>query len=236
MFRVKLAIIFLLTNLVSQTIAQQSLEGRFGIGLGYQVGVEFTDFTKINKSFLNQNEQGLTKNLILNGFSSYFYFLILPDTRLTLNILSGKKEIQSSPGRFLSFEKSLWGIGLEYTFSIWHFNLSPGFSIGKAQDFVEVTSYNGEKNLSNIVQNFNSQNITSSSINFENKYVHISPTLNLEYSLSRFTALRFNYTFNIRLNEDWKFLKRYPISNLPENFVQNNHSLSFGLLIGFMSK
>lgn len=236
MFRIKLVIMFLLMNLVIQTKAQKSLEGRFGIGLGYQVGVEFTDFTTINKSLLNQNEQGLTNNLILSGFSSYFYFLILPDTRLTLNISTGKKEVQSSLGKFLSYEKSLWGIGLEYTFSVWHFNISTGFSIGKSQNFVELTSYNGERNLSNIVRDFNYQNDSSSSINFENRYFHLSPTLNLEYSLSRFTALRLNYTYHIRLNEDWKFLKRYPLTDLPENFVQNNHSLSFGFLIGFMSK
>lgn len=235
MYKYLNVIILLLFFQTSQSNAQQSLRGRFGFGLGYQSGIEFFDFSNINKSFLIENEKGLTDNLNIGGFTSYFYFLVLPNTRLNLNILSASKEVQTSQGRILSYEKNLWGIGIDYTFTIWHFNISPGFSTGKVNDFIELSSYDGASNFNQIISQFNSQNFVSSSINLENNSFYFAPQINLEYSLSRFVAVRLNYTYQIRLSEDWKFLRRYHLTYLPEKLVRNNHTLNLGLLIGFMS-
>lgn len=228
--------LLILSLLNFEISAQQTLKGRFGFGFGYQTGVDFINFSTINKTFLMKNEKGLPNNLITKGFTSYFYFLILPDSRLTLNILSGSKDIQSSTNRYISYEKSYWGLGLEYTFSIGHFNISPGFSAGMITDYVELSTFIGNFNFPEIVNDYNSQIFSSSSINLENRSFHISPVINLEYSLSRFSAICLKYSYHLRLSELWRFLHRFSMENLPENMINNNHYLSLSFLIGFMSK
>lgn len=236
MFRFLIVISFLLTINKSELTAQQSLKGRFGFGFGYSSGLVFNKFEALNKNFLNSNEKGLTDNLRTSGFIGYFYFLILPDTRISLNIFQADKEIQSSPGRFLKYEQSFWNFGLEYTFSISHLNFSPGIMIGSVTDYIELNNYDGSQNFSNIIGNFNQANFSSGSIDFENKSVHFSPGICVEYSLSRFVAARISYNYLIRLKEDWKFLKKFSVTNFPDEILQNNHLINFGILVGFMSK
>jgi len=236
MNRFLLVIILLSSYFVSDLLAQQSLKGRFGFGIGYSTGIEFKKFESLNKSFLKINEKGLTDNLRLQGFTSYFYFLILPDTRISFNLFQSEKESQTSSGRFLSYQQNFWNIGFEYTFSIYHLNVSPGLMIGRVTDYVELTNYDGSNKFKDIIGNFNQSNFSSGSINFENIAFHISPGICFEYSLNRFIALRINYSYLIRLNEDWKFMRRYSISDFPDEILENNHILNFGILIGFMSK
>lgn len=228
--------IVMISILNIEVLAQQTLKGRFGFGLGYQSGLEFTDFSVMNQTFLRKEEKGLQNNLMINGFISYFYFLILPDTRLTLNFLSGNKDVQSSTQRYFTYEKSYWGLGIEYTFSIGHFNISSGFSIGKITDYIELSTFVGNINFSEIINLYNSQNFSSSSISIENNSYHFSPAINLEYSLSRFSAICLKYSYQLRLSNDWRLLRRFSIENLPSKLVNNNHSLSLSFLIGFMSK
>lgn len=236
MYRFLIAVSFLLINFLTDLKGQQSLKGRFGFGLGYSSGIELSSFEVLNRNFLKLNEKGLTDNLKLGGFSGYFYFLILPDTRVSLNFFQGEKETQPSQGRFLKYEQDLWNFGFEYTFSISHLNVSPGLMFGVVTDYVELINYDGSQNFSNLIGSFNQSNYSSILINFENKAYHISPGVSLEYSLSRFVAARINYSYLIRLNEDWKFLRRFSLSNFPSEILKNSHLINFGILIGFMSK
>jgi len=233
LLRISLIIVLVLNY---EILAQQTLKGRFGFGFGYKSGIEFADFSEVNKTFLKQDEKGLQDNLIIKGFTAYFYFLFLPDTRITFNFLTGDKDIQVSSTKFLNYEKSYWSFGLEYTFSIGHLNISPGFSIGKTTDFIELITFDGNINYLKIIDDYNSKIFKSNSINFSNNSYHFIPVINLEYSLSRFSALCLKYSYQIRLNDDWKFLRKFAVENFPENLVSNNHSLSLGFLIGFMSK
>ena len=236
MNRFLIVIILIKVILISDLLAQQSLKGRFGIGIGYSTGIEFSKFETLNEKFLRSNEKGLSDNLQINGFTGYFYFLILPDTRISLNFLQGEKEIQSSTGRFLRYEQNYWSAGLEYTFSIYRFNVSPGLMIGGVTDYIELIDYDASSKFSDILSNFNQSNFSSVSINFENTSFHISPGICFEYSLSRFVAMRIGYVYKIRLTKDWKLMRRFPISDFPDEILNNNHFLNFGILIGFMSK
>lgn len=221
---------------MSELNAQQSLKGRIGFGLGYQSGIEFFDFNPMNSELLEQSEKGLSNNLMLGGISGYFYFLILPDTRLSFNYLNAKKESRAVNGFILSFEQTVWNFGIEYTITSWNLNISPGIFLGKVSDFLEMSFYNGTKDFKNLLYNFKTQSSFNGSLNFENNSFHISPSLNFEYSLSRFLAVRVNYFYLIRINKSWKFLRHYTLDNVPSNFVNNNHVINIGLLIGFMSK
>lgn len=234
MLRTMLIIIYIL--LVHELSGQQSLIGRFGFGFGYSTGFELNNFSKLNRQFLKASETGLSNNFQLSGLTGYFYFLIIPDTRISFNYLNGAKDIQSSIDRSLRYNQELWNIGFEYTFSINYLNISPGLLLGKVTDFIELVSYNGSQNFSDFVNNFNQQIFFSNSINFENISFMISPSLSVEYSLSRFVAARINYSYLIRLNENWKFLQRYKVENFPDDILGHNHIFNFGILIGFMSK
>ncbi len=236
MFRLMIIISVLLITNTFELIAQQSLKGRFGFGFGYSSGVQFINFENLNKNFLTSNGKGLSDNLRTSGVIGYFYFLILPDTRISLNIFQADKETQLSQHRFLKYEQNFWNIGLEYTFSISLLNISPGIMIGNVTDYIELGNYDGSQNFSDIVQNFNQANTSSALINFENKSIHFSPGICVEYSLSRFIAARISYKYLIRLNEDWKFMRRFSVINFPDNLLTNTHLINFGILIGFMSK
>ncbi len=231
-----LLIIMVLLFFHEQTFPQQSLRGRFGFGLGYQSNIEFINFDKVNNIFLNTNEQKLGSRLHSNGFTSYLYFLILPDTRVVLNFMKGEMEVHSSQNKFLRFEKSYWNTGLEYTFSVWKLNLSLGFSLGKCDELINLTYFDGNFDFNNLINQLNLQNITSYSLSFKNSTYLLSPVINLEYSLSRFIATRLSYSYNLSLNEKWKFLDKYQLVNQPNDFIENSHTFSAGILFGFMSK
>lgn len=236
MFRILMIISFLFINNRLEVIAQQSLKGRFGFGFGYLSGIEFNNFEELNKNFLTSNEKGLSENLRTSGFVGYFYFLILPDTRISINFFQADKETQPSQGRFLKYEQNFWNFGFEYTFSISHLNISPGIMVGSVTDYIELSNYNGSQNFSDIIWNFNQVNNSSASINFENKSIHLSPGICIEYSLSRFVAARISYNYLIRLKENWKFLRRFSVINFSGDVLKNNHLINFGILIGFMSR
>ncbi len=238
MYKLIKIVVFLMLIFNLQLSAQQSLKGRFGFGIGYNSGIEFSKFNSFNIHFLQSGEKGLSNNFMISGLNTYIYFLILPDTRLSFTYLSGENSYKSTydPSLYFDYQQSIWGFSLEYTFSLESLNISPGFMIGKVEDNFEIKRYNGVISFDDIVQRFNSNTFNSYSIGFESSSFQISPIISVEYSLSRFLSVRLNYIYLIRLNEAWHFLKKFEIKNVPEDFVSNSSLLTLGINIGFMSK
>lgn len=238
MFKHLRIVVFLILLFTSLLSAQQSLVGRFGFGIGYNSGVEFSNFSSFNEHFVPSGEKGLKENFLISGFNSYLYFLIIPDTRLAFMYMNGNSSFRSSsdPNLYFEYQQSLWGFSLEYTFTLSNLNISSGLIFGKVNDLFEIKNYNGIDVFDDVYRDYNSNTLNSKSISFENSSLQLSPIINVEYSLTRFLSFRLNYIYLIRLNEDWRFLKKFTINNVPDNFLVNSYLLSLGLTVGFMSK
>lgn len=238
MFKHLRIVVFLILLFTSLLSAQQSLAGRFGFGIGYNSGIEFSNFSSFNEHFVPSGEKGLKKNFFISGLDTYLYFLMIPDTRLVFMYMNGNSSFRSSsdPNLYFEYQQSLWGFSLEYTFTLFHLNISSGLLFGTVNDLFEITSYNGIDDFDDINQEYKFNTLNSNSISFENSSVQLSPIINVEYSLTRFLSVRLNYIYLIRLNEDWRFLRKFKINNVPDNFLVNSSLLSLGLTVGFMSK
>lgn len=237
MYKLLKIIVLLILLFYLPLSAQQSLAGRFGFGIGYNSGIEFSNFSSFNEHFVTAGEKGLRENFFISGLNTYLYFLIIPDTRLAFMYMNGNSSMRASnnPNLYFEYQQSLWSFSIEYTFTLFYLNISPGLMFGKVNDLFEITNYNGVDNFNDFYREFKSNTLNSNLIRFESSSFHLSPTISVEYSITRFLSIRLNYLYLVRLSEDWRFLRKFKMNNVPDNFLANSSLISLGLTVGFMS-
>jgi hypothetical protein len=228
--------------LVSFVMAQNKFEGRIGFAGGYLPGWNYYNFDKLN-SFIELTGALKFSNhgFFYHGGGGYIYIMIVPNLRIGGIGLGGNQTLTSRTiiGNIkeIKFNQSFGGLSLEYTSSISSVNISYGAIIGVGETKIYLKSLFGNANWNDIWKYFEDTMTTNHSYSnsISANYLTLVPILNLEYSLSRFTAIRLGCGYAINFNSSWYLNENEKVQNVPSNILENNFFLSGGILIGFFS-
>lgn len=233
-------IFFVIILTIVSLFSQSKFTGRIGLGIGYNIGYDMTDFSVISKKFLIENDVNkLSEGFFTNNFYGYFYTLLIPNTRMGFIYINGGKvnDLPSSYSKFIKFSKELTGLTFEYTFSLSSANISLGFIFGKGENSILVLNYLNRQSFDDFTNAFKvGQSISSFTGTLVQNFYEISPSLIIELSIHRFIAIRFGGFYHNYIYDDWKLGDEVPFEGVPVDLISNSFSFSIGLLVGFFSR
>lgn len=242
MFHARVVFFFGFMLLASLLMAQNSFNGRIGFAGGYFPGWNFSNFDKINSFIELPNSQKFSNNgFFYQGGGGYVYIMIIPNLRIGGVGLGGNQIISSKTNfgssKEIKFSQSFGGLSVEYTSSISSLNISYGGIIGIGETKFYLKNLIGNSNWNDIWNDFKNTLGTNQSHSnlLSTNYLTLVPTLNFEYSLSRFTALRLGFGYTINFKSNWYLNENEKVQNVPFNKIGNSFYISGGILMGFFS-
>lgn len=224
-------ILFLFSLLFVNAFAQSGFYGRVGLGFSYLPTLNYSNLENTNNILRINNFPGIQKNYFYNHtIAGYFYSLFIPDVRIGGYYSFGNitSTNQSSEKYTSTFSNAFGGVSIEYTFSLSSINISLGSIIGGGKETLKLSKTTTPLFINNL---FEKNNI----IEINQNFFSVIPTLNVEYSLNRFLALRIGCGYNIKLTSKPE-IEDSEINNFSQDLSINNFFLTGGLIIGFFSR
>lgn len=242
MFFVRIFFLCGFVALTSTVFGQSSFEGRVGLGIGYFPGWSFNYLTELNRSIsASKLETFNNDGFYYQSWGGYVYVMFIPNLRIGLNQFNGTKATSSKiNSKSVEYEISSTGLTIEYTSSIGFVNISLGGIVGYGEQIIKNRINVYKPDWNNIWRDIEKDTIKVIDGGYyfnkiSTNYFTFSPTINVEYSLSRFTALRIGVGYTFNFPSQWKLNEEYAISNVPKNLNGNSFYICGGILIGFFS-
>jgi len=212
----------------------------FGGGGGFVGGWHIPNVDQLN---LKLREVGIpelsTSGMFTTGGAGFIYIGFVKNLRLGGMGFGGTVSSSSRIGvDNLEAIYSIGGGGLtvEYTLPfIKNIGVSVGAILGAGSMSVELYRNNGSFSWENIwseIQNGGTQNISRK---IENSYWTFTPTLNAEFPVYRFIALRLGVGYQLTFGGDWKVENAQSISSIPSDLKADGFFIQAGIFAGFFS-
>lgn len=128
------------------------------------------------------------------------------------------------------------GLTVEYTLPfIKNIGVSVGAILGAGSMSVELYRNNGNYNWANIWSDIVTGDSTNISRKIENNYWTFTPTLNAEFPVYRFIALRLGVGYQLTFGGDWEAENGQSISGIPSDLKADGFFIQAGIFAGFFS-
>lgn len=233
-----LIILFLGLIIKPESIAQTTkyFDAPFGGGGGFTPAWYFTNVDPLNVKLKELGIPELSKNgVFTTGGGGYIYIGFVKNLRVGGMGFSGstsKKVSTESNLSEASYSFGGGGLTLEYTLPlIKDIGLSVGAILGGGS--ITIEHFKNSDNFS--WDNFGNGNNNNSMERLTNNFWIISPTLNIDIPIYRFTAIRIGTGYQLSLGNEWKANNDQIITSVPDDLNGNSFFIQAGLFIGFFS-
>lgn len=225
--------IFLAVNGFSQS--SKYFDAPFGGGGGFIAGWYIPQIDALN---LKLKEIGIpelsTSGMFTTGGAGFIYIGFVKNLRLGGMGFGGSVSTSTTINNE-NFESiySLGGGGLtvEYTLPfVKNIGLSVGAIIGGGSHSVEFYKNDGSFNWNDILGN--ESNVSRK---IESNYWIFSPTINAEFPVYRFAALRLGVGYQFTIAGEWEAENGQSIINVPSGLKSDGFFVQLGLIAGFFS-
>lgn len=202
----------------------------------------FSDVDAINQMLPDFGvDQLSTGGMLTLGGAGYAYIMLIDNIRLGGMGYSGS---MNSSGVVDGFRKevdySLGGgaLSIEYTIpSIKRVGISVGLLLGGGSLELNLYKNKGEFNWQDAWSEIS--DAESSSENFsrsmKNSYYLISPTLNIDFPLDRFIAVRLGVGYQFTFGSEWKIENEQDFSGVPSDLNGDAFFIQTGIFLGFFA-
>ena len=155
----------------------------------------------------------------MSGINFFTAVGIVPNLRLGFYGIRGTKSNsqQKSDTSVVGYDykASLTGLHIDYGFVLFdHFAILPGLGFGWLTTTIE--SYKTQQNIDKWTPNY-PQNDKGYFRKAEGEFFFINPTINLEYALTQFSAVRASIGYSIPFNLSWTENNYSTLKNMPNN-------------------
>ena len=207
----------------------------FGGGGGFVAGWHIPQIDPLN---LKLKEIGFpelsTSGMFTSGGAGFIYIGFVKNLRIGGMGFGGSVSSSTKVGNEnLESIYSLGGGGVtvEYTLPfIKNIGVSVGAIIGGGSHSVEFYKNDGSFDWDDILGNENNV-----SRKIESSYWIFSPTLNAEFPVYRFAAIRLGVGYHLTLAGDWQAENGQSIINVPSDFKSDGFFIQLGLIAGFFA-
>lgn len=245
-------LLFLVLMLISirTSFAQEGEDvgwvSRFGAALGIAPAYVFPNNDAINQQLTKLNIPTLSNGMFVYGGGGFAYIMIVDNFRLGGIGLTGS---QSSSGKLsmeygghnfeLKHNYSFGGLTIEYTLPfINKIAVSIGGIIGLGTQSVEIF-LNSEKYNWNTIWPlpYHSSIAYQPAIKSEikNNFIAFTPTLNVDFPLSRFIAVRAGGGYVLPIKEKWEVNNGQEIIGMPGDMKANTFFIQTGIYFGLIA-
>ncbi|MCB0731925.1 MAG: hypothetical protein KDC88_12910 [Ignavibacteriae bacterium] len=236
---------FILFILISSlTFAQSESQvgwiAKFGAAGGFSPIIIFPNYDGINPKLTEFGMKEFSGPIYAWGGSGYAYVMIIDNLRLGGIGFSG---LQSEKNNLNNFENEVvYSLGggaatIEYTFPfVKNMALSAGIMIGGGSLEIDLYQNSGNFEWNSIWDSaVNSEEVNNKEISMNNNFFLLSPTLNLDFPITRFLAIRGGLGYQFTFGSDWEISNGKKLENVPSNLNGNGFFIQTGIFIGLFA-
>lgn len=235
-----LFIFFISTNSLAQTESQIGWIAKFGAAVGFTPTIIFPNYDAINPQLTKIGMDKLNGPMMLWGGGGYAYVMIIDNLRLGGFGFTGAK---SEKSKILDLNNqvdySLGGgaVSIEYTFPfVKNMALSAGLLVGSGSLEINIYQNSGQFVWSDIWDDIKTGKVSSNkSLTLNNSFYFINPTINLDFPITRFIALRGGIGYQFTLGDDWEIENGKSLSGVPNNLNGDGFIIQTGIFFGLFA-
>lgn len=229
-------LIVILSAQISISQSQKFFDAPFGGGGGFTPSFYFTNFDAINSKLAeNSFPEFSEKGIFTTGGGGYIYIGFIKYLRiggLGFGGMVSNSFSNSTINYQIDYSLGGGGLTIEYTLPfIKDFGVSVGTVIGASSLTMEIFQNSQSYNWDNIFSSYSGNNL----IRIAKTSWMLSPTLNIDYPIYRFIALRLGAGYNFTFGGEWKANNGQAISNIPDNLNNQSFFVQIGIFGGFFS-
>jgi len=207
----------------------------FGGGGGFVAGWHIPQIDPLN---LKLKEIGIpefsTSGMLTTGGAGFIYIGFVKNLRIGGMGFSGSVSSSTkinNENREAIYSLGGGGITVEYTLPfVKNIGVSIGATIGGGSHSVEFYKNDGSFSWDEILGNENNV-----SRKIESSYWMFSPTVNVEFPVYRFAALRLGVGYQLTFAGDWQAENGQSIINVPSELKSDGFFIQLGLIAGFFA-
>lgn len=236
MKRIFVILLIIFSVQISFSQSQKFFDAPFGGGGGFTPSFYFTDFDAINSKLAENNfPEFSNKGIFTTGGGGYIYIGFIKYLRiggLGFGGMVSNSFSNSAANYQVDYSIGGGGVTLEYTLPfIKDFGVSLGTIIGATSLTMEVFQNSQSYNWDNIF----STSAVNNLLRISKTSWMLSPTLNIDYPIYRFVALRLGAGYHFSFGGDWKANNNQSIINMPDNLNSKSFFVQLGIFGGFFS-
>ncbi len=238
----KIFLLFLTVSsfLIAQSENQIGWIAKFGAAGGITPMIILPNYDGINSELTNIGMSKLSGPIVAWGGGGYAYVMIIDNLRLGGIGFSGYKS-ESTVIKNLDTETK-YSIGggaltIEYTFPfVKNMALSAGFMFGGGSLDIDVYQNEGSFNWNTIWDDIkNGNSVDYKELSIKNSYYFVLPTVNIDFPITRFLAIRGGIGYQFTFGDDWKIGNGKNLNSVPSNINANGLVFQTGILIGLFA-
>lgn len=239
MKKILFTLIFVSTTMFAQSESQIGWIAKFGAAGGFTPVIMFPNFDKLQPAVKSLSMDEFSSPLVAWGGSGYAYVMFIDNLRMGgLGFGGSQSRTSRTNGVDNEFVYSLGGGGLtvEYTMPfVKNMALSAGFIFGGGSMELNIYKNSGTFSWGDVWNGLPGNSLNSKEISIENSFLFFSPTVNLDFPVTRFLAVRGGLGYQLTFANDWEIANGKELLNVPDGLNGNGFFIQTGILIGLFA-
>lgn len=221
----------------AQNAEEVGLVSRFGIAGGFSPVIVFPNLTPINNELQQLGISEFSTSGMLNfGGSGYAYIMLVDNLRIGGIGFGGtisRSKIINGLSNEINYNYGVGGLTIEYSLPfINKVAVSIGTIIGAGSSSIEVYKNKSDFSWDGVWGETSTQNISRK---MSNTFFTIAPTLNADFPVTRFMALRLGIGYVYSFNDRWKADNDQSLTNVPSDLNSKSFFIQTGIYFGFFA-
>jgi hypothetical protein len=228
------------TSIFAQSESQIGWIAKFGGAVGISPTILFPNFDGLNPKLNDLGMNDLSGPLVAWGGGGYAYVMIIDNLRFGGYGFNGEQTETSKSESFNNEVKYSIGGGagtIEYTFPfVKNMALSAGFILGVGSLDIDLYQSNSDLEWNSawdLVKDKNQSDYKEFSM--KNSFFFISPTVNLDFPITRFLAIRGGLGYQFTFGDEWEVGNEIKLNNVPSSINADGFFIQTGLYIGLFA-
>ena len=212
---------------------------KFGLAGGFNPTWFSQNVDEVNKLLPEFGvEKFSNSGMIGFGGSGYIYILLIDNVRIGGMGFSASQTSEgtvNSFGREAKYDLSGGAFTIEYTLPfIKTPAVSIGTMIGAGSLQIDLYQNSGEVNWNEVWDSFD-EDTDVKNFSMQNNFFMISPTLNVDYPVTRYLAFRIGAGYLFTVGDSWQLNNEVTLNNVPSDLNGNSFFIQTGVYLGFFA-
>jgi len=240
MNKIFITLLLFFSSLLAQSESQIGWIAKFGAAGGFSPIIIFPNYDGINPNLKQLGMNSMGDPIFAWGGGGYAYVMIIDNLRLGGFGFSGS---QSEKSQLNSFNNEMiYSIGggavtIEYTMPfVKNMALSAGVMLGGGSLDIDIFQNSGSFSWDDVWDEISDGNpINSKEVSMKNSFFLVSPTINLDFPITRFLALRGGLGYQFTFGSDWEIANGKELKNVSSDLNGSGFFIQTGIFIGLFA-